>query len=147
MMAEKITSKELESHKNDFVIIDVRETDELAGGKIESAENIPLGLMIRKAKHGEFANLQGKKICTYCASGYRGNIAAEELNKVGFNAVNLEGGFPSWTHIHDSEVQLAELIPDVIPEEKKTLEPPMQSQDDEKDDEYEQEDEFEEKSK
>ena len=31
-MADKITTKELMSQKNDFVIIDVRELDELEGG-------------------------------------------------------------------------------------------------------------------
>ena len=45
-MAGKITPKELMSQKNDFVIIDVREPDELV--------------------------------------------------KEGFNAVTLEGGYPSW---------------------------------------------------
>jgi len=35
--------------------------------------------------------------CTYCGTGYRGNIAADELNKEGFNAVTLDGGYPSWT--------------------------------------------------
>jgi len=34
-MADKITVDELKSQKNEFVIIDVRETDELEGGKIE----------------------------------------------------------------------------------------------------------------
>ena len=38
-----------------------------------------------------------KKICVYCASGYRGNIAADELVKAGFSAVNLEGGYMAWT--------------------------------------------------
>jgi rhodanese-related sulfurtransferase len=27
---------------------------------------------------------------TYCSSGYRGNIAADELNKIGFDAVTME---------------------------------------------------------
>ena len=52
--------------------------------------------MIRKAKHGEIDDLKARQICTYCASGYRGNIAADELNKAGFKAINLDGGFPSW---------------------------------------------------
>jgi len=38
-----------------------------------------------------------EKICVYCASGYRGNIAADELIKAGFSAVNLQGGYASWT--------------------------------------------------
>ena len=96
-MAEKISAIDLKSSKDDFAIIDVRETDELAKGKIENSINLPLGLMIRKVKHGEIDDLKARQICTYCASGYRGNIAADELNKAGFKAVNLDGGFPSWT--------------------------------------------------
>lgn len=94
-MAEKISASDLKASQNDFVIIDVREPDELVGGKIEDSINFPLGLMIRKAKHGEINNLKEKKICTYCASGYRDNIVADELSKAGFTVVNLEGGFSS----------------------------------------------------
>jgi len=36
-MADKITSKELMTQKNDFVIIDVRELDELKAGIIEDS--------------------------------------------------------------------------------------------------------------
>jgi len=32
----------------------------------------------------------------YCGTGYRGNIAADELNKEGFDAITLDGGFGSW---------------------------------------------------
>jgi len=95
-MAESISAVYLKEHKDEFVVIDVRELDELARGKIEDSIHLPLGLMIRKSKHSEIADLKERKICTYCASGYRGNIAADELNKLGFKAVNLEGGFPSW---------------------------------------------------
>ena len=95
-MADKITAKELMSQKNDFVIIDVRESDELEGGKIEGSVNMPLGLSIRNAKKKQIEDLRDKKICTYCGTGYRGNIAADELVKEGFNAVTLEGGYTSW---------------------------------------------------
>ena len=46
-MSDKITAKELMSQKNDFVIIDVRESDELTGGIIEDSVHMPLGLCIR----------------------------------------------------------------------------------------------------
>lgn len=95
-MADKITAKELMSQKNDFVIIDVRESDELEGGKIEGSVHMPLGLSIRNAKKKQIEDLRDKKICTYCGTGYRGNIAADELVKEGFNAVTLEGGYTSW---------------------------------------------------
>ncbi len=95
-MADKITTDILKSQKNDFVIIDVRESDELDGGKIDDSIHMPLGLSIRNAKKKQIENLRDKKICTYCGTGYRGNIAADELVKEGFNAVTLEGGYPSW---------------------------------------------------
>ncbi|MDF2422336.1 MAG: rhodanese-like domain-containing protein [Nitrosopumilus sp.] len=95
-MADTITAKELMSQKNDFVIIDVRESDELDGGKIVDSVHMPLGLSIRNAKKKQIEGIRGKKICTYCGTGYRGNIAADELVKEGFDAITLEGGYPSW---------------------------------------------------
>ena len=96
-MAEKITAQTLREQKDSFVIIDVRESDELAGGKIEGSTHMPLGLTIRNAKKKQIEDLRGKKICTYCGTGYRGNIAADELVKEGFDAVTLDGGYPSWS--------------------------------------------------
>ncbi len=96
-MANKISASDLKSQKNDFVIIDVRESDELESGKIDDSVHMPLGLTIRNAKKKQIENLREKKICTYCGTGYRGNIAADELVKEGFDAVTLDGGYPSWT--------------------------------------------------
>ena len=96
IMAESISKDELKQDQGSFVIIDVRESDEIANGAIENSQNMPLGLAIRNVKKGQIENLKDKKICVYCASGYRGNIAADELVKSGFNAVNLEGGYMPW---------------------------------------------------
>ena len=96
-MADKITAKELISQKNDFLVIDVRELDELDNGVIEDSIHMPLGLCIRNVKKNQIDNMKDKKICTYCGTGYRGNIAADELNKEGFNAVTLDGGYSTWT--------------------------------------------------
>ena len=95
-MADKITANQLKSQKNDFIIIDVRESDELEGGIIENSIHMPLGLSIRNAKKKQIEDLKDKKICTYCGTVYRGNIAADELVKEGFSAVTLDGGYPSW---------------------------------------------------
>ena len=96
-MAESISKEELKQALDKYVILDVREPDEVANGSIENSQNMPLGLAIRNAKKGQFEDLKDKKICVFCASGYRGNIAADELVKAGFNAVNLEGGYAAWT--------------------------------------------------
>ncbi len=95
-MPEKISGNDLRAKKDEFIIIDVWEADELEGGKIEGSIHMPLGLTIRNAKKKQIEEMRGKKICTYCGTGYRGSIAADELNKEGFDAVTLEGGFPSW---------------------------------------------------
>lgn len=95
-MAKRILASDLRASKDSFVIIDVREADELASGKIDGSQHMPLGLTIRNAKKKQIEDFRDKKICTYCGTGYRGNIAADELNKEGFNAVTLEGGYPSW---------------------------------------------------
>jgi rhodanese-related sulfurtransferase len=95
-MAEKITPKELQTSKDEYVIIDVREAEELKEGQIDGAISLPLGQLIREAKHGDLDEIKRKKIYTYCSGGYRGNIAADELNKQGFNAITIEGGYSAW---------------------------------------------------
>ena len=96
-MVYKVTPKELKGRKDECVIVDVREADELVEeGKIDGAVNMPLGQLIRKARHGDLNDLKGNKIVTYCSGGYRGNIAADELNKHGFDAVTIEGGYSAW---------------------------------------------------
>jgi rhodanese-related sulfurtransferase len=96
-MVYKITPKELQGRKDEYLIVDVREADELEEeGKIDGAVNMPLGQLIRKARQGDLNDLNANKIVTYCSGGYRGNIAADELNKQGFDAVTIEGGYSAW---------------------------------------------------
>jgi hydroxyacylglutathione hydrolase len=95
-MANKVTSKELRGRQDEYMYVDVREADELEEGMIDGAVNIPLGQLIRKARHGDLDDYKRKKIVTYCSGGYRGNIAADELNKLGFDTVTIEGGYSAW---------------------------------------------------
>jgi hydroxyacylglutathione hydrolase len=76
-MANTLTSEELRERQDEYTYVDVREADELEAGMIEGAMNIPLGLLIRKARNGSLDDLKRKKIVTYCSGGYRGNIAAD----------------------------------------------------------------------
>ena len=95
-MVNTITAAKLKESIDQYYILDVRESDEVANGKIDGSTLMPLGLSIRNTKQGKLDDLKGKKICTYCASGYRANIAAMELEKAGFDVVNLDGGFMEW---------------------------------------------------
>ena len=57
-MANTITSKELRERQDDYTYVDVREADELEEGMIDRAMNIPLGQLIRKARHGDLDDLK-----------------------------------------------------------------------------------------
>ena len=99
-MVESISADRLTKQKDDFVIIDVREPDEISGRQIDGSMNIPLGLIIRNVRQGKLDHLKGKKIVCHCSAGYRGNIAAEELGKCGFQVANLEGGFEAYKKLN-----------------------------------------------
>ena len=118
-MVKTINADELKKNRENYVLIDVREQEELLGGSIDDSVHLPLGQLIRKIRktekdefgpeerHRLFLVLTkqvdvekslDKKICTYCSFGYRGNLAAEELAKseIKVDIVNLEGGFAAW---------------------------------------------------
>jgi rhodanese-related sulfurtransferase len=52
-MANTLSSKELRERQDEYTYVDVHEADELEEGMIEGAMNIPLGLLIRKARNGD----------------------------------------------------------------------------------------------
>ena len=73
-------------------IIDVRQPDEVATGKISIAQNIPLGLL-------EFRMNELDKNLEYimvCHSGGRSAQAAMFLEDQGYKAVNMNGGMLAW---------------------------------------------------
>jgi rhodanese-related sulfurtransferase len=62
-VADKITAKDLAPKKDNFILIDVRERDEVeADGAIEGSQNIPLGELIRNARQGKLDDLKNKEI-------------------------------------------------------------------------------------
>lgn len=72
------------------LLLDVRDPDELAAGRLVGAVNIPLGVLRERA--GELP--RDRAIVTYCQQGQRGHLAACTLRGLGFaNVANLRGGF------------------------------------------------------
>ena len=102
-MADNIDTTNLQKEMDKYVILDVRESSELEEGMIDGEITIPLGLLIKKVRHGDLNEYKDKKIVTFCNGGYRGSIAADELNKQGFNAINLEGGYNAWKASNQSK--------------------------------------------
>jgi rhodanese-related sulfurtransferase len=79
----------------DAVVVDVRETNELEGGKIRDAIHIPLGSL--KDKTAELEKYKGKPMIMVCRSGNRSMHALSTLRKAGFeNLFNLKGGIMAW---------------------------------------------------
>ena len=73
-------------------IIDVREVDEVATGKIAEAINIPLGLIEFRLHELD----KSKEYVMVCRSGARSGRATEFLLSYGYNVKNMTGGMLSW---------------------------------------------------
>jgi rhodanese-related sulfurtransferase len=89
--------KEKLDNKEDFVLIDVRETYEHEefniGGKL-----IPLGDLMTALP--ELENHKEKEIVVYCRSGNRSGMAKDLLKGMGFaNVRNTLGGMLAWQEI------------------------------------------------
>ncbi len=83
----------------DFVILDVREPSETAGGKISNAIQIPIGSLGKRIS--EIEKHKDKPVLVYCRTGTRSAIACGNLNKQGFSRVyNLAGGITAWQDDH-----------------------------------------------
>ena len=82
-------------NREDALVLDVRDTNEFAGGHMLGAKNIPLANL--EARAGEIEKLKAKPVIVLCDDGSRAGKAAALLRERGFaNVVNLAGGFPAW---------------------------------------------------
>jgi rhodanese-related sulfurtransferase len=91
---KELTTKEVEELlKNDQPnIIDVREDDEVATGKISTAKHIPLGSIESRMNELD----KSKEYIMVCRSGGRSGRAAQLLENQGFNVINMSGGMLAW---------------------------------------------------
>lgn len=84
------------SHEREFVLIDVRQTEEYMGGHIPGARLIPLGEL--EAYVEELKQLADRRVVFYCRSGGRSarasTWAAQALHLP--TVFNLLGGFMDW---------------------------------------------------
>jgi rhodanese-related sulfurtransferase len=81
------------------VFIDVRETFELASGKIPDARHIPLGMLL--AATDTIAGIEGiakdTPLVVYCQHGVRSLTGAAHLQALGYHQVaHLAGGIVQW---------------------------------------------------
>ncbi len=87
--------KKLVDAEKDFILVDIREANEVAAGKIDFVDlkAMPAGelpWMIQAIK-------TDKKIVVYCKRGARGALATKLLKDLGYtNVYNLVGGITAW---------------------------------------------------
>ncbi len=81
-----------QQRREEVQILDVREDDEWAAGRIEGAHHIPLNQL--SARIGE---LDGdRSVVTVCRSGGRAGKAAKLLTEAGWTAETMDGGITQW---------------------------------------------------
>ncbi len=88
-----ITPAELAEDTTGVQVVDVREPDELASGRIQGSTNIPLGQLAARA--GELD--RDTPVVTVCQSGRRSLQAADTLAAAGFRARSMDGGMSAWS--------------------------------------------------
>lgn len=74
------------------LVVDVREPQELVAGIIPGALCLPLSEF-----NARFSELpRSKRLALYCQSGMRSDAACRALNRIGYDAHNVLGGYLRW---------------------------------------------------
>jgi NADPH-dependent 2,4-dienoyl-CoA reductase/sulfur reductase-like enzyme/rhodanese-related sulfurtransferase len=76
-----------------YSILDVRNVNEVSGGTLPGARNIPID-EIRERKN----EIPTGKLIVTCQVGQRGHAATRLLRQLGYDAVNLDGGYMTWSN-------------------------------------------------
>jgi len=77
------------------VLVDVREPQEYADGRLPNAAHIPLSQL--ESRGSELKRLVGRPVVVYCMSGNRSRMAGSALARLGFKDIyTLRGGYRAW---------------------------------------------------
>ena len=74
-------------------LVDVRTAREFARGTIPGAINVPVDEI--RDRLGEFSR---DRVLITCQAGQRAHTAVTLLKELGFNAMNLDGGYETWSN-------------------------------------------------
>jgi len=80
-----------EYRENGYELLDVRSVEECGRGIIPGAINIPVDEI-----RDRYSELTNKNLLVNCQVGLRGHTGSMLLRELGFNAVNLDGGYLTW---------------------------------------------------
>ena len=86
--------KDMDAGKN-FVLLDVRTSEEFKAGHLSKAVNIPRGTL--EFMIGKHYLQQDVQIVVYCRTDARAALCAKTLSDMGYtNVKNLKGAFKAW---------------------------------------------------
>jgi sulfur-carrier protein adenylyltransferase/sulfurtransferase len=102
---QEITATELKQrldNGDDIQIVDVREANEVAIGRIPNSIHIPLGQVLNRMTEID----PTRETVVHCKMGGRSARAIEALQRSGFtgNLSNLKGGIIAWSNEVDPSV-------------------------------------------
>ena len=100
---KKIQPKELKKRidsKEKFVLLDVRESHEVAYAKIDPHVHISVGALLERQDELD----KSTPIIVMCHTGVRSAHACQYLEPLGYDVTNLEGGIEAWSQLVDPSV-------------------------------------------
>jgi rhodanese-related sulfurtransferase len=78
-----------------FLLVDVREDNEWAKGRLPGAVHMGRGVIERDIEKA--VPETGTKIILYCGGGFRSALVADNLQKMGYtNVESMDGGWRGW---------------------------------------------------
>ncbi len=93
----------MQARGDDFLLLDVRESDEFMRARIEGSTLIPLGEL--EDRLAEIRDWKQRPVVVHCHHGGRGAKACKLLGDAGFIRVtNLTGGIEAWSLTVDAEI-------------------------------------------
>lgn len=79
----------------EFTLVDVREESEFARGHLPGAIHLSKGVIERDVE--KTVPDQSRKLVLYCGGGFRSALAADALQKMGYQQViSMDGGWSGW---------------------------------------------------
>ena len=100
---KKIQPKEFKKRidsEEKFVLLDVRESHEVAYAKIDPHVHISVGALLEQQDELD----KSTPIIVMCHTGVRSAHACQYLEPLGYDVTNLEGGIEAWSQLVDPSV-------------------------------------------
>ncbi|GIO26901.1 rhodanese-like domain-containing protein [Ornithinibacillus bavariensis] len=94
-MAKQVTQEEVVerlTNGEEVNVIDIRESSEVASGKIPGAKHIPLGQLVLRQDELE----KEKRYIITCQTGNRSKAASGILEALGYKVEDMIGGMNNW---------------------------------------------------